>query len=182
VRYGNYINLPYHGKDRPILAMWKIVKIEDEAWHDYYTLESFLDAAEKNLNDPESWRVHGRLLLLKSPEERARETSDYGTQENLHICARAIIDSDQPITEGNRHVAYFRLACQMLNCVQYDGDEVREILTEVNKRSASDSLDVDELERIIGNAERGQYTSTGCDDPLFEPYAHPDCPIAHPRR
>jgi hypothetical protein len=39
-----------------------------------------------------------------------------------------------------------------------------------------------ELQRYLNNAYEKRYTSTGCDDPVFSPYAHPDCPIANPRR
>jgi hypothetical protein len=52
------------------------------------------------------------------------------------------------------------------------------MLRELNA-SSPDPISDYELKRILGNAERGEYTSTGCDDPLFQPYAHPDCPIAN---
>lgn len=177
VKLGNYINLPWHGKDRPILR-------EDprDGEIDDIGLEGFLDAAERTRNDPEEWRKKARWLLISPPEERER-SQEFGTQRNLHICAEHIISGEAgPITEGHRSVVYFSLAKQLTNWEAVDHDEVVEILRAVNDASAPDSIPESELLRIIGNAERGQFTSTGCDDPLFAPYAHPDCPIANPRR
>lgn len=171
VRLGNYINLPYHGKQRPILG----------PSGGEVTLESFIGLAEERRNEVQDWHEKAHWLQIMSPEQRER-TTEFGTQQNLHICAQHVISGNAgPITEGGRHNVYFALARQLTNCVQYDGDEVREILDSLNAASP-DPLDSQELHRIIENAERGQYTSTGCDDPLFQPYSHPDCPIANPRR
>lgn len=174
VRLGNYINLPYHGEDRPIL------RHNDPT--DPGSLEQFLTTAERTRNDPEDWRKRAQWLLITPPDERER-TQEFGSQRHLHVCAEHIISGEAgPITAGHRSVVYFSLAKQLTNWEQVDHDEVVEILRAVNEASAPDTIPDDELLRIIGNAERGQFTSTGCDDPLFAPFAHPDCPIANPRR
>lgn len=182
IKLGNYINLPWAGWRRPI----QMQNAESEA--DWYSLEDpselgqFLDDAEASRNDPDEWRKKARWLLISPPEERER-TQEFGTQRNLHICAEHIISGEAgPITEGHRSVVYFSLAKQLTNWEAVDHDEVVEILRSVNDASAPDSIPDSELLRIIGNAERGQFTSTGCDDPLFAPYAHPECPISNPRR
>ncbi len=180
VLLGNYINLPWHGLTRPI----QMPGCEHEGdWYDLESeLEQFLDDAEDSLNDPEDWRKKARWMLIQAPEDRER-TQEFGTQPNLHICAEYILSGDAgPITLGHRSVAYFNLAKQLTNWELVDHDEVVELMRSVNEASAPDSLSDNELLRIIGNAERGQFTSTGCDDPIFAPYAHPDCPIANPRR
>ena len=47
--------------------------------------------------------------------------------------------------------------------------------------ASPDAIPDYELRKILTNAERGRFTSCGCDDPVMAPYVHPDCPIAHPR-
>lgn len=171
VKLGNYVNLPYHGDQRPILGSSLDVDAPPP------TLEQFVAEATKLRNDPAEWRNKADWLLISSPESRER-TNEFGTQPNLHICAQHIISGDAgPITEGHRSVVYFCLAKQLLNWEQLDEDEAIEILRSVNEASAPDSIDDAELLRIVGNAH-GK-TSTGCDDPLFQPFAHPDCPIAN---
>jgi hypothetical protein len=171
VRLGNYINLPYHGDAR---------QVEDGAGG-FYSLERFLDLAEGTKNDPNKWRKQADWMMLTSPEER-EQTSEFGTQESLHICAEHVLSGAAgPVREGHRSVVYFSLAKMLTNCKHYDHDEVVELLRSVNENSAPDDIPDHELLRILGNAERGQYTSTGCDDPLFGSYAHPDCKIANPR-
>lgn len=171
VKLGNYINLPYHGENRKI----------ERGPDDFYTLEEFLDAAEDGRNDPQKWINAANWMQLSSPAERA-EATEFGTQEYLHICAEHVLSGDAgPVTEGHRSVVYFSLAKQLFNCVMYDRDEVVEQLVALNEYSIPHDIPESELMRIIGNAERGRFTSTGCDDPLFAPYAHPDCKIAHPR-
>jgi hypothetical protein len=172
VKLGNYINLPYHGSARPIL---------DEN-RQPYTLDEFLAGAEAALNDPQKWRDKARWLMIDAPSERERR-AEFGTQPNLHICAEFIIEhaEDNPITTGHRAAVYFALAKQLTNWAQVDHEEVLSIMRSVNDVSP-DRIEDSELRRILGNAERGQFTSTGCDDPLVTPFCHPDCPIAYPRR
>lgn len=169
VKLGNYINLSNHGKERPILHPGDGASA--------MSLEAFLDEAEAGLNNPDDWRKRADWLQLSSPANR-ENAAEFGTQKNLHICAQHIISGDAgPITQGHRSVVYFSLAKQLLNWEQLDEFEVLEIMRKVNQDSAPDSIEDRELVRIIGNAQ-GK-TSTGCDDPLFAPYRHPDCRIGN---
>lgn len=175
VDLGNYINLPYHGDQRPMLV-W------DGDEQGTKSLAYFLDEAEQTLNNPDDWRNKAQWLMVEPPQERKR-TQEFGAQESLHVCAQHIISGDAgPISYGHRSVTYFNLAKQLTNWKHADHDEVVMMMRAVNAASAPDSIPDDELLRIINNAEEKQYTSTGCDDPVFAPYAHPDCPIANPRR
>lgn len=169
VKLGNYINLPYHGDKRPTL---------DPAGHEM-TLEDFIVSAENTRNDPAEWRKRADWLMIGPPESREK-TSEFGEQRNLHICAEHILSGEAgPITQGHRSVVYFSLAKMLCNWTQTDHDEVVEMLRQVNEDSYPDNIPDGELLRIISNAERGGFTSTGCDDPLFAPFAHPDCRIAN---
>jgi hypothetical protein len=60
----------------------------------------------------------------------------------------------------------------------FEHDECLAMLALVNDASP-DPISAAELDRILFNAERGQFTSTSCDDPLFLPYADPECKLAH---
>lgn len=174
VKLGNYINLPYHGENRKVY--WDI---KDEA--SGFTLTDFLDRAYETANDPETWRNKARWLQISSPEQR-ESSAEFGTQPRLHMCAEHIITNavENPLREGHRAAVFFALAKQLTNWVDCDHAEAIAYLRSVNEASP-DRVQDSELVRILGNAERGQFTSTGCDDPLVHEYAHPDCPIAHPR-
>jgi hypothetical protein len=187
VKLGNYINLPFHGTERPTMEYTEhehegSVPLSDGFWLSPQSLARFLEGAEAAKNKPQDWRVKAQWMMLKAPEDRPR-SQEFGKQRSLHICAEHILSGEAgPITEGHRSVVYFSLAKMLLNCEMYDEEETVELLRALNEDSAPDSIDDQELLRIIGNASRGQYTSTGCDDPLFAPFAHPDCHIANPRR
>jgi diadenosine tetraphosphate (Ap4A) HIT family hydrolase len=186
VRLGNYINLPYHGDERPIIASswedhsdgWDPTGVELEC---EWPLEVFLTDAERTRNDPKDWHRRAALMLIAPPNEREKK-ANFGEAKTLHICAEHLIANmdENPVLEGHRAVVYFNLAKALTNWTELDHQEALEIMREVNAASP-DTIEDRELRRILGNAERGQFTSTGCDDPLFAPYAHPDCPIAHPR-
>jgi hypothetical protein len=183
VKYGSYINLPYHGDSRPIIA---------SSWEDHsdgwdptgvtleceWPLESFLPDAQRTLNDPEKWRARARWLLIEPPENRERKT-EFGQQPNLHICAEHLIENrdKNPVLAGHRAVVYFSLAKQLTNWQLCDHDEALMYMQLVNEASP-DRISDTELRRILGNAERGGFTSTGCSEPGFGPYAHPSCKIA----
>lgn len=171
---GNYINLPYYGDSRPILGDRPNLKC---------TLEGFLDSAYCRLNTRQEWLNRANWLSIGPPEARSTEQAEFGTQEQLHICADYVIANciENPIREGHRAVVFFALAKQLLNCVLFDEAEALRILREVNSESP-DPVPDSELRRTVANVVRGQFTSTGCDDPLFAPYAHPDCPIAKAAR
>jgi len=168
VTYGNYINLPFHGDTRPIL--WGA---------EPYPLERFVNDAGQMANDPAEWRKRSAWLLISPPDED-RERSDFGKQPNLHICGEHILENceESPVVEGHRAAVYFALSKMLLNWELCDYDEALTYLNIVNDASP-DPVSGAELRRILGNAERGEYTSTGCDDPLVVGYAHPDCLIAN---
>lgn len=172
--FGNYINLPYYGDTRPILDEHMVVT----------PLDLFVDVAHRLLNEPDEWRKRARWLGVPSPDERLSSGHhEFGTQPYLHICAEHIITNREtnPVLMGHRAVVYFNLACQLANCEMYDDDEVLAMLKLVaDAGDAPDGGDA-ELAHILRNVKRGQYTRTGCDDPLFSPWAHPECPIAFPR-
>lgn len=173
VKMGNYINLPYHGATRPIL----------DEHREPYTVDEFLVGAEAALNDPKAWQDKARWLLIDPPSERTSR-AEFGAQPNLHMCAEYILEhaEDSPITTGHRAAVYFALAKQLTNWSQIDHEEALTLLRSVNEVAGEHAIPDSELRRFLANAERGQYTSTGCDDPLVVPYCHPDCPIAFPRR
>jgi hypothetical protein len=170
VRLGNYINLPYHGNNRPVLG----------ALDAPYALQDFISTAEGQRNDPEKWRVRAEFMQLTPPSERTQR-STFGDRRHLHSCAGRIIDGEAgPIVEGTRNAVFFMLAKCLMNWEQYEtADEVITTLLEVNRDLCDPPERESEIRRIVGNVAQGQYTSTGCDDPLVEQYADPECPIAH---
>lgn len=198
--FGNYLNLSYHGKNRPMVAacagrgadvekfylsptdagngvIAKPVAGPDTCAGEF--LEAFIDTALKNLNDPDVWRNRARMLHIPSPEARAQERStDFGRAASLHRCASYIIEhrDDNPVVAGHRAAVYFMLAKCLSNWSEVDHDEAYEMMTLVNDASP-DPVPASELHRILGNAERGQFTSCGCDDPLVLAYRDPTCSI-----
>lgn len=174
---GNYINLPYFGNTRPMLF-----EDDDKSILCDMDIEDFLDAAERELNDASGWRKRAHWLGIPSPDERKAEGREFGTQSVLHMCAEHVLKhrEDNPVVSGHRAVVYFALSKMLANCNQYRSDEALALLGLINDASP-DPIHESELRRIYFNAERGQFTSTGCDDPLFLAYAHPDCPIANER-
>jgi hypothetical protein len=176
VKFGNYINLPYHGDDRPILH-----DLEQMAGA-RYALTEFLESAQATLNSPEEWRKRAAWLMIEAPGERG-EGRAFGESPTLHICAEHIIEGrdERPVLEGHRNAVYFALAKMLTNWREIDSQEALDFMVLVNDASP-DRVPLSELRRILGNAERGEYTSFGCDDPLVVSYSSPDCPIANPRR
>lgn len=174
IKLGNYINLPYHGDTRPIF--YADAKPPVETMREM-PLHQFIAAARMRANDPDEWRKRARWLMIEPPEARERN-AEFGKQADLHICAQHVLENAEtnPVTEGHRAVVYFALAKQLTNWELCDHDEALMLMRSVSEASPDPISDY-ELRRILSNAERGQYTSTGCDDPLFAPYAHPDCPI-----
>ena len=177
---GNYINLPYHGDTRPVLyGKYFSPTVHKKDYLEPMPVRQFVSVAAGNLNDPSHWKSRARWLGIAPPEER-EATADYGTQKELHICAEYIIANrdENPVTAGHRAVVYFSLAKMLCNFEGFDHDEALSLMELVND-SSPDPITVSELRRILCNAERGQFTSTGCDDPIMQPYIHPDCPIGH---
>lgn len=169
---GNFINLPYHGDDRPMLSpAWQ----PDDPW--YESLSGWLAVVQ--LQDPEAWVRRARAIGGKPPEERER-SSEWGTAPTLHMCAKKIIADKQtnPILPGHRHQVLFHVACQLLNWRECSEEEAWGWLEGLNAASPM-PLPHGELERLFTNAVEGRFTFTGCDDPVMQPYVHPDCPIAN---
>jgi hypothetical protein len=166
---GNYINLPAFGNERPIL--------DDDLLP--ISLPCFLGLAWESRHDPEVWERRARQLGAKPPEER-EAASEFGTQEQLHRCARYIIDrkDENPIRPGARHQVAFHLSKMLLNWRDLDQESAFRIVREVNDASER-PLPYGEVERAFSNALHGQWTSTGCDDPVLSPYVDPTCPIAN---
>ncbi len=176
---GSYINLPYFGDERPMVGRSdgsvSIVNLERPM-----TLVEFLDEAEASLNTPTDWSKRAHWLGIPSPQERESTGThrEFGTQPYLHRCAEyAIAHRDtNPVVEGHRAVFFFSMSKMLANCSQFSTDESLTILGMLNDESP-DPISEGELRRIYFNAERGQFLSTGCDDPLFAPYRDPDCKI-----
>jgi hypothetical protein len=176
---GNYLNLPYYGNDRPVVGVSVGTGGHLDLDHPL-TLDEFIERAEGTLNDPQDWVKRARWLGVPSPEERASEGREFGTSQTLHMCCEYVIANrdENPIVDGHRAVVYFALAKQLANCELYSEDEAVDLLVLIND-SSPDPVSESELRHMYRNAVRGQYTSTGCDDPLFQPYAHPECPISN---
>ena len=176
VKLGNYINLPYHGDKRPIILPGEAGTLP---------LDEFLDDAEGELNDPHKWHQRAAFLLVQDPAQRETrgDSTPFGEADNLHMCAEYIIANAEsnPLREGGRHDTIFALAKQLSHWRLCDHDEALGFLREVNKHALPPIADA-EVVRALRNAEEKRYTSTSCDMPNVAPYAHPDCPIAHPRR
>lgn len=173
---GNYINLPYFGNDRPILADWAIPDNPVE-----YRIDAWVPLAMATRNTASDWEARARALGI-GPEQAITSKSDFGSMPMLHECALHIIErarsGEKPI-DTNRHVVFFHLAKQLLMWEQMEEDTALGILEELNELSP-DPLPRQELRRIFDNASSGRWTSLGCDDPLMAEYVSPTCPIAHP--
>jgi hypothetical protein len=166
---GNYLNLAFHGDQRPIFAL-------DGG---EYAVDEFVHDAEELLNDPQNWIRRAEWLQVPSPEERlSADRTEFGTQRYVHPCIEHIIANREqnPVIQGHRNVVYFNVAKGILNTEGYGFDEAMYFLRLLND-SSPDRVPEQELLRIARNAERGQWTSTGCDDALMSPYVLSSCPV-----
>lgn len=177
VKLGNYINLPFHGDSRHIAYFPESLDPQ------LYELEEFLtEVEEEGRNDPEKWLARAELMQISPPSARA-DRSSFGDKDQLHRCAERIITGEAgTIYDGTRNATIFMLAKCLLNWRQYTAEEAIETISAVNDDCFETPAPIAEIRRIVGNVEQGQYTSTGCDDPLVHQYTDPTCPIAHPRR
>jgi hypothetical protein len=166
---GNYINLPLFGEERPILS-----PRNTRGQHRAFVLREMLGRR----HDPHRWIRRAERLGGRPPEDRA--TSEFGTQKVVHRCADYIMEhrESNPLQPGHRHVVLFHLAKMFLNWEASTPEEVIEWVRLVNEAGAYPVSD-NELVRIVQNAQRGEFTSTGCDDPIMAPYVDPNCPIAN---
>lgn len=181
VRVGNYINLPYHGSERPIVTAAEFVHSYDgrkDYIFDEWPLNRFLHEALTTRNNPEDWKKKAQWLLIAPPGQR-ESSAEFGAQATLHVCADYVLSGEAGvIPHGHQNAVLFMLAKCLTNWREIDHEEALDLM-----RSAVDTVfdpkptDA-EVRRILGNVERAQYTSTGCSDPLVVPFAHPDCPIA----
>ena len=172
---GNYINLPFHGDSRPIIHLPE----HDGATGFNYDPEQFVMAAWDSRNDPDDWQRRAEVQGVVPPEQRTT-SAEFGEQPILHVCAEYIIEGaksgERPIRPGHRHQVLFHLAVQLLNYVGFDQDEATELVREVNAASPT-PLSSGEVQRLLRNAVTGQFTFTGCDDPVMAPYISPKCNI-----
>lgn len=180
---GNYLNLPYFGDTRPVInCCFELEggsKNFDRSPNSPIEFDVFTFSATKMLNDPTDWRKRANWLSIPSPAEReTHRQAEFGTSSHLHRCASYIIEhrEDNPVIEGHRAAVFFALSKMLANWSEIDQDEALSMLALVNDASP-DPIPVQELSRIYANAERGAFTSTGCDDPLVIDYADPECPI-----
>ena len=171
---GNYINLPLHGNERPILNFEPETDHEDGPWP---KLE-WIERAYETRNDPEEWRTKALALGLQPPEERAAHRAQ-GELGFLHDCAAHIIEhrEDNPVVEGCRNEVFFNLAKMLVNYKELSDEEALHYMRQVNE-CALPPLPDRELTRIFNNARTSGMTGTGCDSALMAPYVLPDCPIA----
>jgi hypothetical protein len=180
VDLGNYINLPFHGDERPIFYPDAMEGNDASTWRPMNP-HGWAMAALRDRIDPRTWRRRASLLMIEDPAARdARSEAKFGKQQSLHMCAEHVIANceEHPVVAGHRSVVFFALAKQLTNWELCSHDEAWDYMVQVNEASP-DPAPLSELRRILRNAEDRQYTSTGCDDPVFAPYAHPDCPIAN---
>lgn len=172
---GNYINLPYHGKARPILDFTAETPEPVEMPWDLFIFE-----AGRRRTAPDAWRKRAAALGVEAPRDDGQPATPFGERADLHECAAYIIegalDGTRPLVEGHRSVVLFNLAKMLLNWRGIDAGEARRLVDEVNNTSDR-PLPRFEINRLMRNAQRG-YTSTGCDDPVMAPYVNPECPIA----
>lgn len=182
--YGNYLNLSYHGDARPMVA-WHSGGTIYAGWAGNvhpgveFELEKFVGLATEQLNLPDDWRKRAKWLGVPSPQEReASQAREFGTSPYLHKCAAYIIEhrDSNPVTVGHRAAVYFSLAKMLSHWSEIDSDEALDMMALVNDASP-DPISAAELRRILSNAERGQYTSTSCDDALVLPFRDPTCKI-----
>lgn len=170
---GNYINLPFYGDERPIIGGTLAGDVGDT-----YSLQAFLLCAEDRRTSTDEWRRRARALGA-SPEKRAQSSEVFGERNSLHLCAQHIFDhrDDNPLRVGHRAVVLFNLAKMYANCRHYDEDETFDFVNAVNE-AGEQPVPESEVRRFVANAFRGEFTSTGCDDPLMADYVSPDCGIA----
>lgn len=173
---GNFINLPYHGDERPIL--YEAPEYAPPGDLQPLTLQQFLEGASAACQDPAAWERRARSLGGQPPTEREPQTA-FGEQPNLHMCAEYIMENrfENPLQPGHRAVVLFNCARQFLNWRDCTPEEARQWVHAINE-AGTQPASKGEVDRQFDNALAGRFTATGCDDPLMSPYVHPDCPIA----
>lgn len=175
---GNYISIPFHGEERPILAGPGDDDLESSVplliWH----RSDWLKRANAERTSAAAWRRRGRALGGK-PRSEVR-SGEFGERNSLHICAEYIFKHrhDNPLAVGHRAVVLFNLAKVYANCKHYSEEEAVRFVQAVNE-AGDQPISEREVRRFVHNAYEGGFTSTGCDDPLMAPYVSPNCKIAN---
>lgn len=178
---GNYISIPWHGHNRPIVSWLPDAKDGDGRPRPIIDSEPeprewMLEALEERTS-AEAWRRRGRALGGK-PRAELR-SGEFGERNSLHICASHIFEhrNDNPLAVGHRATVLFNLAKMYANCKHYDEEEAVRFVQAVNE-AGEQPIPEREVRRFVHNAYEGGFTSTGCDDPLMAPYVSPNCKIA----
>jgi len=177
---GNYISIPWHGDNRPIVSWLPDSKEEDGSPRPIVEDDprGWMLEALKSRTSADLWRRRGRALGGK-PRSEVR-SGEFGERNSLHVCANYIFEhrADNPVTEGHRATVLFNLAKMYANCKHYSQDEAEQFVEAVNQ-AGTNPIPQREVRRFVNNAYEGGFTSTGCDDPLMSPYVSPDCKIAN---
>lgn len=179
---GNYISIPWHGHNRPIVSWLPDAKDEDGRPRPIIDSEpeprEWMLEALKNRTSAEAWRRRGRALGGK-PRAEVR-AGEFGERNSLHVCASHIFEhrDDNPLAEGHRATVLFNLAKMYANCKHYSQEEAERFVEAVNQ-AGTNPVPTREVRRFVNNAYEGGFTSTGCDDPLMAPYVSPNCKIAN---
>jgi hypothetical protein len=130
VKLGNYINLPYHGSDRPIIP-------RNGAARPDWTLEMFLHRCARK---PSTTRgvAQARSVAAHQPPEERESRAEFGTQTHLHMCAEHIISGrGRPDhARATASVVYFSLAKMLTNWEQMRPRRGVDILRSVNEMLA----------------------------------------------
>lgn len=173
---GNYISAPYFGDQRPMVWQSMMAALQ---CHNEYSLERFLTEAEASTIDPQHWHDLCIRDGIEPPRARGEGSDEFGSRPAPHMCATYMLEhkDDNPLTPGHRATVLFNLAKQLANVQDFEPAEVEDMVEAMN-RAGTDPVSSKEVERFVRNAYKGQWVSTGCDDPLMDPYVDPDCPIA----
>lgn len=164
---GNYINIPWHGDERPVFGDFTALGVG------VVTPQDVLAAPRAQV---EVWTR--RVEWLGITEPGTEKVSGDGSTTILHPCAAKIIREREtnPVRDGHRNVVFFNLAKQLNAWSAINDDEAWHYLTLVNDASEP-PLPETTLRNIFNNVRRGGFRSTGCDDPVFAPYADAECPV-----
>jgi len=172
---GNYINLPWHGDERPVTAPEGVLV---PGAFESAEFDQWVHAAWESRQSPDYWVRQAEARGVQPTVDRDAG-NEFGEQGFLHECAVHILKNKDtnPIQPGHRQAVIFHVAKQLLNWKQLDKDEAFELITELND-AAIEPLSEAELRAAFRNAASGRYKYTGCDDPLMAPYVRDDCPFA----
>jgi hypothetical protein len=164
---GNYVSIPWHGEERPIIEGALGMAQVRSKWLEY---------ADAHRTAADEWRRRARALGGKP--RSAAGSEEFGARNSLHKCASYIFEhrADNQLVPGHRATVLFNVAKQCANCRHYDEAETVRFVEAINQ-AGTDPIQSREVERFVRNAFQGEFTSTGCDQ--MTAYASPDCGIAN---